>query len=115
MRRVVWTSVGVIVAQQRISARKEGAAALVRDAKRRGLPVTCEATPHHLTLTDLACASYDPHTKVMPPLRSDADVVVASSSGWAHGFDASGRTGVYCHNPARWLYQTDEYLGGTAW
>ena len=30
--------------------------ALVREAKRRGLPVTCEVTPHHLTLTDEACA-----------------------------------------------------------
>jgi len=48
-------------------------------------------------------------------LRIDADIVVASSSGWAHGFDTSGRTVVYCHNPARWLYQTDEYLGGAAW
>ena len=48
-------------------------------------------------------------------MRIDADVVVASSSGWAHGFDTSGRTVVYCHNPARWLYQTDEYLGGAAW
>jgi glycosyltransferase involved in cell wall biosynthesis len=48
-------------------------------------------------------------------MRIDADVVVASSSGWAHGFDTSGRTVVYCHNPARWLYQTDEYLGGPAW
>ena len=48
-------------------------------------------------------------------MRIDADVVVASSSGWAHGFRTSGRTIVYCHNPARWLYQTDEYLGGPAW
>jgi glycosyltransferase involved in cell wall biosynthesis len=48
-------------------------------------------------------------------LRVDADVVVASSSGWAHGFGTAGRTVVYCHNPARWLYQTDEYLGGPAW
>lgn len=50
-------------------------------------------------------------------LRVDADVVVASSSGWAHGFDTpeGARTVVYCHNPARWLYQTDEYLGGPAW
>ena len=48
-------------------------------------------------------------------MRIDADVVVASSSGWAHGFRTSGRTVVYCHNPARWLYQTDEYLGGPAW
>jgi dihydroorotase len=49
-------------------------AALVRDAKRRGLPVTCEATPHHLTLTDAACVHYDSRTKVMPPLRGDHDV-----------------------------------------
>lgn len=47
---------------------------LVREAKRRGLPVTCEVTPHHLTLTDEACASYDTSTRVNPPLRSEADV-----------------------------------------
>ena len=47
--------------------------ALVRDAKRRGLPVTCEVTPHHLALTDEACAHYDTNTKCMPPLRTAAD------------------------------------------
>jgi dihydroorotase len=47
---------------------------LVREAKTRGLPVTCEVTPHHLTLTDEACASYDTHAKCNPPLRTDADV-----------------------------------------
>jgi len=47
---------------------------LVREAKRRGLPVTCEVTPHHLTLTDEACAGYDTSTRVNPPLRSDTDV-----------------------------------------
>jgi dihydroorotase len=47
--------------------------ALVRDAKRRGLPVTCEVTPHHLALTDEACAHYDTRTKVMPPLRTEYD------------------------------------------
>jgi len=47
--------------------------ALVRDAKRRGLPVTCEVTPHHLALTDEACSHYDTSTKVMPPLRTVAD------------------------------------------
>jgi glycosyltransferase involved in cell wall biosynthesis len=45
-------------------------------------------------------------------LRVDADVTVVSTSGWAHGFDVRGRSLVYCHNPARWLYQADEYLGG---
>ena len=44
-------------------------------------------------------------------LRPDADVVLVSSSGWAHGVRTAGRRIVYCHNPARWLYQTDDYLG----
>src|SRR5882757_1073672 len=47
--------------------------ALIRDAKRRGLPGTCEVTPHHLALTDEACAHYDTNTKMMPPLRTAAD------------------------------------------
>ncbi len=46
---------------------------LVRDARRRGLPVTCEVTPHHLTLTDEACAGYDTCTRVAPPLRAPID------------------------------------------
>ncbi len=41
----------------------------------------------------------------------DAEVTVVSTSGWAHGFDILGRSVVYCHNPARWLYQGEEYLG----
>ncbi|GAB3578133.1 glycosyltransferase [Calidifontibacter terrae] len=47
-------------------------------------------------------------------VRIDADVVVASSSGWAHGFPTSGKKLVYCHSPARWLYLADEYLGDRA-
>jgi len=46
---------------------------LVRDAKRRGLPVTAEVTPHHFTLTDEATTSNDTSTKVNPPLRSADD------------------------------------------
>ena len=45
----------------------------VREAKRRGLPVTCEVTPHHLTLTDDACLTYDTSCKCAPPLRSERD------------------------------------------
>lgn len=41
----------------------------------------------------------------------DADVVISSSSGWAHGFRTNGRKLVYCHSPARWLYQSEAYLG----
>lgn len=43
-------------------------------------------------------------------LDVEAEVVVCSSSGWAHGVHTSGRKIVYCHAPARWLYQTDRYL-----
>ncbi|ADI13776.1 dihydroorotase [Truepera radiovictrix] len=42
--------------------------------KAQGAPVTCEVTPHHLTLTDAALASFDPIYKVAPPLRTDEDV-----------------------------------------
>ena len=42
--------------------------------RRDGLPVTAEAAPHHFTLTDECCASFDPVFKVHPPLRTDADV-----------------------------------------
>jgi glycosyltransferase involved in cell wall biosynthesis len=45
-------------------------------------------------------------------MRVDADVVFCSSSGWAHGARVTGRKVVYCHAPARWLYQTDAYLAG---
>lgn len=43
--------------------------------------------------------------------RVDADVLLASSTGWAHGYRGARRTVVYCHAPARWLYQRDRYLG----
>jgi len=47
---------------------------LLRQAKAEGLPVTAEAAPHHLLLTDAACMSYDPNYKMNPPLRLASDV-----------------------------------------
>jgi len=44
-------------------------------------------------------------------MRIDADVVIASSSGWAHAFATTGARVVYCHSPARWLYLPEDYLG----
>jgi glycosyltransferase involved in cell wall biosynthesis len=44
-------------------------------------------------------------------LHIDADVVLCSTSGWAHGAQSEGRKIVYCYAPARWLYQPDRYLG----
>lgn len=57
---------------------------LVRQAKRRGLPVTCEVTPHHFTLNDTACESFDPNFKMNPPLRTAEDVA-ALVEGLADG------------------------------
>jgi dihydroorotase len=51
-----------------------GSVGLIRAAKAEGLPITAEATPHHLLLTDAACMEYDPNTKMNPPLRGTADV-----------------------------------------
>lgn len=44
-------------------------------------------------------------------IHIDADVVISSSSGWAHGVHTTGSKLVYCYSPARWLYQSDVYLG----
>jgi glycosyltransferase involved in cell wall biosynthesis len=46
-------------------------------------------------------------------MQIEADVVVCSSSGWAHGVRTSGRKIVYCYAPARWLYQSDTYLAAS--
>jgi len=49
---------------------------------------------------------------VMGRFTIDADVAICSSSGWAHGARVTGRRIVYCHAPARWLYQGRRYAGG---
>lgn len=61
------------------------------------------------------------HRKALPflPLAAasiniDADIVIASSSGWSHGFGGRHRNVVYCYSPARWLYQPDVYLSDDA-
>ncbi len=51
-----------------------GSVDVIRWAKRRGIAVTAEVTPHHLLLTDDAVRSYDPVFKVNPPLRTQTDV-----------------------------------------
>jgi dihydroorotase len=62
------------------------ALALVGEAKTRGLAVTCEVTPHHLTLTDeeVARSGFSTHAKVNPPLREPADLA-ALVAGLADG------------------------------
>ena len=53
-----------------------GALEAVRRAREIGLPVTCEVSPHHWSLTDESVSEYDTNTKMSPPLRS-ADHVAA--------------------------------------
>lgn len=62
----------------------KGSVELVRSAKGRGVRVTCEATPHHFTLTDDAVRGYDTNAKMNPPLRTQEDVA-AVCTGLADG------------------------------
>jgi dihydroorotase len=61
-----------------------GSVDLIRKAKKNGLPVTCEVTPHHFTLTDEAVRLFDTNTKMNPPLRT-ADDVAAMKEGLKDG------------------------------
>jgi dihydroorotase len=69
---------------QHVSTR--GSVRAIREAKRRGLPVTAEAAPHHLSLTDeaVAASGYSTDLKMNPPLRSAEDVA-ALREGLADG------------------------------
>ncbi len=62
---------GACVEIQHIST-KEGVA-LVREAKKKGLDVHAEATPHHFTLTEEAVIEHGSYAKMNPPLRTEAD------------------------------------------
>jgi dihydroorotase len=57
-----------------------GSVELIRRAKDKGIHVTAEATPHHLTLTDAACEGYNTNAKMNPPLREAADVTALRSA-----------------------------------
>ncbi len=51
-----------------------GSVELIRQARRRGVHVSGEATPHHFTLTDKCLRTFDSNYKMAPPLRSEQDV-----------------------------------------
>ena len=63
---------------------------VVRWFKEEGVPVTCEVTPHHLTLTDAALESFDPIYKVAPPLRTAADAAALREAVAAGAVDCIG-------------------------
>jgi dihydroorotase len=80
-----------------------GSVELIRRAKEKGLRVTAEVTPHHLTLTHEACEGYNTNAKMNPPLREAADVTalrvalregtidVIASDHAPHHYDAKER------------------------
>ncbi len=65
---------------------------VLRDDPRRALPVLAPAVSGHRI--------------------DDADVVLVSSSGWAHGFPTDAPKLVYCHTPPRWLHCKEDYTMG---
>ncbi|MGH9482347.1 MAG: dihydroorotase [Terriglobales bacterium] len=85
LRGISATSESTLVARDLLLAEETGAhlhiahlstaaaVRLVREAKARGVHVTAEVTPHHLTLCDEEMPPYDPNFKMNPPLRSAAD------------------------------------------
>jgi dihydroorotase len=62
----------------------KGAVRIIRDAKARGVKVTCETAPHYFTLTEDAVRGYDSNAKMNPPLRAAEDVE-AIRAGLADG------------------------------
>ena len=61
-----------------------GSARIIRDAKARGVQVTCETAPHYFTLTDDAVLGYNTNAKMNPPLRGASDLA-AMKAGLADG------------------------------
>lgn len=62
----------------------KGSVRIIREAKARGVKVTCETAPHYFTLTDDAVRGYDTNAKMNPPLR-EADDVAAIKEGLRDG------------------------------
>jgi len=86
LRGIPASSEDVMVARDILLAKSTGArfhvahissrnsVAMVAHARKLGLAVTCEATPHHFAITDADVASYDSNYKMKPPLRSECDI-----------------------------------------
>lgn len=62
----------------------KGSVQIIREAKARGVKVTCETTPHYFTLTDDAVRGYNTNAKMNPPLR-EADDLAAIKAGLKDG------------------------------
>ncbi len=58
----------------------KGSAEIIRQAKKRGVKVTCETCPHYFSLTDAAVVGYNTNAKMNPPLRTDEDVAAIKAA-----------------------------------
>ena len=65
-----------------------GSVELVRQAKASGLPITCDVGAHHLHLSEIDIGYFDPHCRLMPPLRSQRDREALSAALKAGVIDA---------------------------
>ena len=83
----------------------EGAVRLIRNAKKRGVNVTCETCPHYFTLTEEAAMQYNTYAKVIPPLRTKTDTE-AIKEGIADGTIDAIASG---HMPTRIEYKQREF------
>jgi len=83
----------------------KGSVDLVRQAKQAGIKITCDVTPHHLTLTDDAVlqTGYDTNTKVNPPLRSKDDVEALKAALADGTIDAIGTDHAPHHIDDKWV------------
>ena len=77
---------GLRVHIQHVSTR--GGIELIRQAKKRGVLVTCESTPHYFSADDSLCLSFDSRTKVNPPLREKDDVLAVKQGLFDGTIDA---------------------------
>ncbi len=79
---------------------------LVRQAKKRGVAVSAEVTPHHFSLTDEAVRGYDTNAKMKPPLRTQADVDAILEGLQDNTIDAIATD----HAPHSWEEKASEFI-----
>lgn len=83
----------------------KGSIQLIREAKKRGVPITCEVCPHHFILTEESVCEYNTLVKVKPPLRTQADKE-ALLEGLADGTIDTIASG---HNPTNLTDKNKEF------
>lgn len=76
------------------------------DIRTLGMNAFAPLRRHHRWALPILAPSFS-----LARVTSEARVVICSSSGWAHAIGGDARKIVYCHTPARWLYQGERYLG----